>query len=136
MNKIVAQSPITIAACDYDRLAELVEITRCTLPEISLYMQEELDRAKIVTEADPASVQMGSSVRFIDHGSGKMHNIRLVYPVDASLADGRLSVLTPVGSALLGQQAGSTALCRSAAGHVRPLTVVSVIPPPDARAAP
>jgi len=136
MNKIVAQSPITIVESDYDRLAELVEITRAALPEISLYMQEELDRAKIVTEADPASVQMGSSVRFIDHGSGKMHNIRLVYPVDASLADGRLSVLTPVGSALLGQQADSTAQCRSAAGHVRPLTVVSVRPPPDARAAP
>jgi regulator of nucleoside diphosphate kinase len=136
MNKTMAQSPVTIVESDYDRLTELVEITRSTLPEISLYMQEELDRAKIVTKADPASVQMGSSVRFIDHGSGKMHNIRLVYPVDASLADGRLSVLTPVGSALLGQQAGSTALCRSAAGHVRPLTVVSVIPPPDARAAP
>ena len=136
MNKIVAQSPITIVESDYDRLAELVEITRAALPEISLYMQEELDRAKIVTEADPASVQMGSSVRFIDHGSGKMHNLRLVYPVDASLADGRLSVLTPVGSALLGQQAGSTALCRSPGGQVRPLTVVSVTPPADARAAP
>ena len=136
MNKIVAQSPITIVESDYDRLAELVEITRAALPEISLYMQEELDRAKIVTEADPASVQMGASVRFIDHGSGKMHSVRLVYPGDASLADGRLSVLTPVGTALLGQQAGSTALCRTAAGHARPLTVVSVIPPPDARAAP
>jgi len=133
MIKTTAQSPVTIVESDYDRLAELVEITR-TRPEISLYMQEELDRAKIVTEADPASVQMGSSVRFIDHGSGKTHNIQLVYPVDASLADGRLSVLTPVGSALLGQQAGSTALCRSAAGHVRRLTVVSVIPPPAAGA--
>jgi len=98
--------------------------------------RQELDRATIVSQADPASVQMGSSVRFIDHGSGKVHEIRLVYPVDSSLADGRLSVLTPVGSALLGQQAGSTALCRSPGGQVRPLTVVSVTPPADARAAP
>ena len=136
MNRNMTRSPVTIAESDYDRLAELIEITRDALPDISLYMQQELDRATIVSQADPASVQMGSSVRVIDHGSGKVHEIRLVYPVDSSLADGRLSVLTPVGSALLGQQAGSTALCRSPGGQVRPLTVVSVTPPADARAAP
>jgi regulator of nucleoside diphosphate kinase len=130
MNSML-QPPLTIAAADYDRLAELVDISRDTMPELSLYLDQELTRARIVTEADPASVQMGSSVRFHDHGSGKMHDIRLVYPADSSLAEGRLSVLTPVGSCLLGHQAGATALCRNAAGKVRPLTVVSVAPPGD-----
>ena len=132
MNNILSKSPITIAATDYEKLAELVETTRVSMPELSSYLEQELDRAKIVSQADPASVQMGSSVRFHDHGSGRMHEIRLVYPADSSMAEGRLSVLTPVGSALLGQQAGSTAPCRNAAGRVRSLTVMSVIPPDGA----
>ena len=131
MTDTMLQSPLTIAAADYDRLAELVELSRDAMPELSLYLDRELTRARIVTEADPASVQMGSSVRFHDHGSGKTHDIRLVYPIDSSIAEGRLSVLTPVGSALLGHQAGATALCRNTAGRVRPLTVVSVTPPAD-----
>jgi regulator of nucleoside diphosphate kinase len=130
MNKIATRPLATIAADDYERLSELVEVTRGTMPEISLYLGQELARASIVTHADPASVQMRSSVRFHDHGSGKVHEVRLVYPADSSPADGRISVLTPVGSALLGRQTGSTALCRNAAGQVRSLTVVSVAPPP------
>lgn len=131
LDNSVTQSP-AIVANDFERLSELVEMTRGTLPQLSFYLGQELARATIVTDADPQSVQMGSSVRFHDHGSGKVHDIRLVYPADSSPAEGRISVLTPVGSALLGQQAGSVALCRNAAGQVRPLTVVSVIPPPEA----
>jgi regulator of nucleoside diphosphate kinase len=129
MNSIVSESRTMIAAADYEKLADLVETTRASMPALSQYLEKELDRAKIVTRADPSSVQMGSTVRFHDHGSGRMHDIRLVYPGDSSLAEGRLSVLTPVGSALLGQQAGSTALCRNAAGQTRSLTIMSVMPP-------
>jgi regulator of nucleoside diphosphate kinase len=129
MDKTLSKAPITIAAADYEKLAELVETTRVSMPEWSRYLEQELERARVVSRADPASVQMGSSVRFHDHGSDRVHDVRLVYPADSSIADGRLSVLTPVGSALLGERAGATALCRNAAGHVRSLTVMSVVPP-------
>lgn len=130
MTEALSQTAITIAAQDYDRLAELAETTRERMPALSTYLQRELARATIVTDADPGSVQMGSLVCFHDHGSGKMHDIRLVYPNESDMANGRLSVLTPVGSALLGVQAGDTTLCSDNAGRTRPLTVVTVQPPP------
>jgi regulator of nucleoside diphosphate kinase len=72
---------------------------------------------------------MGSLVRFQDGASGRVHDIQLVYPPESSLAEGRLSVLTPVGSALLGQQAGTIARCRDSVGRTKTLTVLSVEPP-------
>ncbi len=129
MTNTKTQLPTTIIADDYDRLVELVEVTKTTMPEISFYLKQELDRATIVADADPSSVQMGSVVRFRDDATDRVRDIQLVYPVDSDMGDGRLSVLTPVGSALLGQQAGTTASCRDAAGRTRSLTVVSVQPP-------
>jgi regulator of nucleoside diphosphate kinase len=133
MNDVMLKSSTMVTAADYERLSELIEVTRLSMPDLSSYLERELERAKIVPQADPARVQMGSSVRFHDHGSDKIHDIRLVYPADASMAKGWLSVLTPVGSALLGRRAGSSALCRNLAGKARPLTVMSV-QPPDAAA--
>lgn len=132
MNNVMLKSSTMVTATDYERLSDLVEVTRLSMPELSSYLERELERAKIVPQADPARVQMGSSVRFHDHGSDKILDIRLVYPAEASIAKGWLSVLTPVGSALLGRQAGSTALCRNLAGQVRPLTVMFVQPPDGA----
>ena len=132
MDKTLAKAAATIAAADYEKLSELVETTRLSMPQLSRYLEQELAGARIVHHAYPESVQMGSPVRFHDHGSGKTHEVRLVYPADSSLAEGRLSVLTPVGSALIGQQSGSITICRNAAGHARSLTVMSVQPPEGA----
>jgi regulator of nucleoside diphosphate kinase len=129
MNDVMLKSSTMVTAADYERLSELVAVTRLSMPELSSHLEQELEQAKIVPHADPACVQMGSSVRFHDHGSDKIHDIRLVYPADASMMKGWLSVLTPVGSALLGRRAGSSALCCNIAGKVRPLTVMSVQPP-------
>ena len=127
---IAEKSAVTITVDDYDQLADLAEITRDAMPERSRHLQQELDRAKLVTQADPDSVRMGSHVRFRDHESWRVHDIRLVYPAVSNFSDGQLSVLTPVGCALLGQRVGSTALYRDAAGRNRPLTVIAVHPPP------
>jgi regulator of nucleoside diphosphate kinase len=127
MNSSVLQPVIT--AADYDRLMELVETTRTAMPEVALYLEQELDHATIAADADPFTVQMGSLVRFQDDASGRVHDIQLVYPPESSLVEGRLSVLTPVGSALIGQQAGTVAQCRDAVGRTRTLTVLAVQPP-------
>jgi len=121
--------PPVITAADYDRLMELVETMKTAMPQVAFYLEQELDQATIAADADPFTVQMGSLVRFQDHASGKVHDIQLVYPPESSLAEGRLSVLTPVGSALLGHYAGTVAQCRDAAGRTKTLTVISVQPP-------
>ena len=128
---VEVQNAITVTARDYDRLCDLAERVRVAMPALSAYLQGELDRARIVADADPASVQMGSLVSFHDHGSGRLHDVSLVYPADSDMPNGRLSVLTPVGSALLGLSAGATISCSDNAGRTRELTVVAVQPPRD-----
>jgi regulator of nucleoside diphosphate kinase len=118
-----------ITAADYDRLVELVAAAGSVMPELAFYLQQELDRATIAADVDPLTVQMGSLVRFHDRESDRTHDIQLVYPPESSLADGRLSVLTPVGSALLGQQAGTVTQYQDAVGRTKTLAILAVEPP-------
>jgi len=69
----------------------------------------ELDRAKVVgDELVPAdTVRMGSTVTFRQDG-GERRTVTLVYPEHADPDSGRLSVLTPIGTALLGLRAGQS----------------------------
>lgn len=118
-----------IAAADYDRLTELVATAQSVMPELALYLQQELDRATIAAQVDPFIVRMGSEVRFRDRGNDKIHDIQLVYPPESNLAEGRLSVLTRVGSALLGQQAGAVTRYQDAVGRTKSLAILAVHPP-------
>ena len=118
-----------VTAADFDRLVELVETTGTAMPELALYLQQELDRAAIAADVDPTTVQMGSLVRFRDSASDTIRDIQLVYPPESSLAEGRLSVLTPVGSALLGQPAGAVARYQDAVGRTKTLAILAVQPP-------
>lgn len=66
----------------------------------------ELDRAKVVPAAPPADVaRMGSRVVY-ETGEGRRHVAILVYPYDARLARGGVSVLSPHGTALIGLRVG------------------------------
>ena len=49
---------------------------------------------------------LGSAVRFRERSSGSTRSARLVFPFEESIADGRLSILTPVGVALIGLSPG------------------------------
>ncbi len=74
-----------------------------------LRLRDRLLRAEVV-EAQPGSTvaRFGSRVTLVDHGSGRELSYTLVSAVDADAADGRLSVESPVGKALLGASAGET----------------------------
>jgi regulator of nucleoside diphosphate kinase len=89
----------------------------------------ELDRAQIVLEADlpPDVVRPGSAVTYRDN-EGDMHTVRLVYPQQAHPELGRVSVLTSLGTKLLGLQAGQSVSYRSRNGRNRALTAVRVTP--------
>jgi regulator of nucleoside diphosphate kinase len=51
-------------------------------------------------------VTMNSTVSFAEAATGSVHRVTVVYPWDASVADRRISVLSPVGRALLGRRTG------------------------------
>jgi regulator of nucleoside diphosphate kinase len=76
----------------------------------SAKLAEELDRADIVPlEHVPDDVvTMHARVRYLDETAGDTREVMLVYPDEADASQGRISVLSPVGAALLGLAAGQS----------------------------
>jgi regulator of nucleoside diphosphate kinase len=90
----------------------------------------ELERAHVVADEKlpPDAVRMGSVVRYRTNG-GVERRVALVYPKDADIGEGRISVLTPVGTALLGLRTGQSITWLTRDGRKQMLTVVSVLQP-------
>lgn len=91
-------------------------------------LAEELDRAIVVhKEQVPEDVvTMHTRCTYLDQRLGTQRQIELVYPDEADPATGRISVLTPVGSALIGLRVGQEIAWDFPDGSVRRLTVTGV----------
>jgi regulator of nucleoside diphosphate kinase len=76
---------------------------------------------------------MNSTVRFVDEGEYKAYELRLVYPNQAG-QPGTVSILAPVGSALLGLSVGQTIRWQVPGGRDLQLRVVSVVSQPESEA--
>ncbi|KTE17714.1 nucleoside diphosphate kinase regulator [Sphingopyxis sp. H115] len=92
---------------------------------------DEIDRAAICERSQiaPDVVTMGSSVTFVDEKSGAKRTVRLVYPADADIAEGRMSILTPVGAGLIGLSVGQSINWPDRGGIEHCLTIISVDQP-------
>ncbi|GLT13479.1 nucleoside diphosphate kinase regulator [Vibrio algivorus] len=99
---------IMISSLDLDRLYDLLEsIPRNSVPGVT-ELEKELNRAVVVApnEIPPTIVTMNSTVQFRVESTNKDFELTLVYPKDVD-GDGKtISVLAPVGSALLGLSVG------------------------------
>ena len=120
--------PIAIDANHFARLSALSSMTSGSMTEVCEYLREELDRARVLPaeKLRPDIVSLGSQVEFRDEQTGKTQEIILVYPLDADIARRRVSVLTPVGAALLGLSVNQTISFRTRTGERRELTVLKV----------
>ena len=117
---------------DLARLQELAEgLGR--RPEAET-LQEELGRAVVVPQEliPPDVVTMNSRVRFEDLDSGKEMEVTLVYPRRANLDEGRLSVMAPVGMALIGLSVGQHIEWPLPRGGVKRLKILPVLYQPEA----
>lgn len=121
------QPAIRILAGDFERLSRLADAAPGMSEAAAAFLRHELDRAAIAPDTERDTVQMGSRVRFRDHG-GRIHDVRLVYPAQSDPQRGFVSVLTPVGSALLGLRTGATMQWPDRDGRPKQLTVLSVHP--------
>lgn len=121
---------IIISNADYDRLSDLANASLQRLPEVAQELLDELDRAQIVSdEAVPADVvRMGSTVTF-KSDDGQTRTMTLVYPVDESLDAHRISVMTPIGAALIGLGVGQSISWPGRDGKQHRLTVTRVTAP-------
>jgi regulator of nucleoside diphosphate kinase len=131
MNEARAKRPeITVSTADLDRLEGLLGELRAGAPEIADGLRSELDRARIVEpdEVPKDVVTMNSTVRFADEESGKEFERTLCYPGEATGGADKVSILAPLGSALLGLSVGQSIDWPVPGGrtaHIRILEVVS-----------
>lgn len=91
----------------------------------------ELDRAVVVDTLPPGVVTPGARVRFEDERTGQVREALLVYPGDADASAGRISVLAPVGAALLGLAAGDAIAWPLPGGREARLRILAVAAPPS-----
>lgn len=126
---------IVVSEFDYNRLTSLADVFGDRAPDVASVLQSEMDRARVVpVAAIPAAVvQMGSTVEF-SSDTGQRKRVTLVFPGDADIAAGRISILTPVGTALIGLSPSQSIAWTAREGRRHRLTVLSV-EPPDASAA-
>ena len=119
---------IVVSKQDAARLEALLASVDAEGGEVAPALAAELDRAEYRELADMPEgvVMMGSHVRCIDETTGEQHALKLVYPADADLADGRVSILAPVGAALLGLSVGQSIQWPLPGGRVTRLTVAAV----------
>lgn len=124
--------PISVIAGDYDRLRQLADASAAKFPRVADFLSRELDRAQIVGPLHllPGLVMMGSKVTYRDDSTGKTRTITLVYPHEADIDLSRISVLTPIGVALIGLSVSQSIEWQTQSGEWRSLTVLAVHQPP------
>ncbi|MFG6501470.1 MULTISPECIES: nucleoside diphosphate kinase regulator [unclassified Sulfitobacter] len=115
------------------RLAELEALSEGMMrrnPELAEQLVEELGRARIITpqrlRADV--VDLGREVKYHDAATGKDHIVTLVLPQDADIFKGLVSVITPIGIALIGLAEGAVFHWETRDGQRRELKILKVAP--------
>jgi regulator of nucleoside diphosphate kinase len=129
------ENHIAVTAADHERLRKLIQANRDTRDrDAAEALADELDRAEVVPAARIADtvVTMNSRVVFRDEETGESREISLVYPRDSDPERGRISVLAPVGAALLGLSVGQTIDWPLPRGRLKRCRVVSVLYQPEA----
>lgn len=126
----------TLTELDHVRLLNLLrrDAHADRLPAPWQAVEDVLDACAIVPsrkiEADV--VTMGSEVLVEDGQTGQRARLTLCYPAHAEPAAGRVSVLSPVGSALLGVRAGGVACWSTPTAERRTARVVAILFQPEA----
>ena len=126
---------ITLTTVDYERLWNVARAAMNTKPDVASCLTDELNRAHVFAPGcqPPADVVcMGCEVEFRDETTGKVQTVTLVYPGEADIGQGKISVLTPVGTALIGLASGQSITWETRTGDVRRLTVLQVREPAHA----
>jgi regulator of nucleoside diphosphate kinase len=119
---------IILSAHDYERLSALARAASRRMPDLAADLAEEIGRAHVLAKGRYPEhvVCMNCEVEFRDDATGRIQTVRLVYPEAADIAKGKISVLTPVGTALIGLPEGQSIKWESPSGELRQLTVLAV----------
>lgn len=124
---------IVLTSRDFDRLEALLDSLPANAMPGKALLQKELERAEVVAPEDvpPNVVTMNSTIRFSIAESGEDFRLTLVYPKDVEGQTDRISVLTPVGSALLGMSVGDELEWPRPGGGKSTVRVIDVLYQPE-----
>lgn len=129
MTEIAIEPPIVLDAAWSERL-EALAATAMRGPAAGLgdRLMREVARATVLPSAEMPGdvVNIGSEVRFRDEATGREQTVTVVLPEGADIDRGRVSVLTPIGAALIGLRAGAEIGWETRDGAERRLTVLGV----------
>lgn len=122
--------PIEISRSDHARLLRLADTLARVNGDLAEQLSIELDRAALTPDHEHGQdvVRMGTRLRFQTE-SGAERTVTLVFPHEADIALGQISVLTPIGVALIGLHTGDTMDWRSLDGRTQRLTVTQILAP-------
>ncbi len=125
------EPPLILDASLHPQLLSLAQRALATMPDVAERLIEEVERAELVAsdQVPQDVVGIGSQVTYRDDASGGIRTIRLVMPGDADLAALRVSVLSPIGAALIGLRVGQRMSWPLRDGVERSFSVLQVVRP-------
>ena len=126
---------LIVTKTDLERLQRVLDVHGSGRnAELAELLEQELTRAEVMSAQEvPADVvTMNSTVVFEDEETGARREVTLCYPQDARSDEGRVSVLAPVGSALIGLSVGQSIEWPFPGGRTRTLRIVAVPYQPEA----
>lgn len=132
MNEVQVSSPtmprVVLSPIEQARLIDLAQAASAKDADVAAMLLNEADRAELVPAylIPDSVVVMQSFVEFRDDSDGAVRQVQLVYPKDADIAQDRISILTPIGTALIGLQEGQTIPWPTRDGRERTITVLRV----------
>jgi regulator of nucleoside diphosphate kinase len=124
-----AQPKIYVTTHDYERLSALADFYRSGRRGVVVdFLIDELERAELVpaTEVGRKVVTMNSRIRIMDPDTREARTVTLVYPGEEDSRRGKVSVLTPLGTALLGLPEGARMEWRTLDGRRKSVSVLEV----------
>jgi regulator of nucleoside diphosphate kinase len=132
MRKTVLRPAITIAESEHRKLFTIATSAGGTMSAAAESLLMELERARVVPDGKLPEdfVRIGSHMTYRTE-KDDLREATLVYPSDADITQGKISVLTPVGAAMIGLRTGQSITWESRDGRRNVLTVLSVVQTPE-----
>lgn len=120
--------PIHLLASESDLVGDPALQAEHHHPVVAAMLLEEIERAEL---HDPQTMPAGharlnSKVTYLDRKSQSVREVELVLPAAANLAEGRLSILTPMGAALYGLAEGDSIDWPDLYGEHRQIEIIRV----------
>jgi len=127
--------PVHLLASESDLVAALALQAERRQPVVTAMLLEEIERAELhdPETMPPNHAGLNSYVTFVDEKTAQLRELQLVLPADADIAEGRISILTPMGAALYGLADGACISWPDLDGNERPIRIMRVETSPEQR---